>query len=88
MKKFVTRSEPPLIFFVICNVLFFLFVSLGTSKKYHEHIRRTALGKITDDTKKEKRDNLRKERVCDSERNYCTSIKAKDQDQARSRVHE
>ena len=51
----------------------FFFVSLGTSKKYHEHIRRTALGKITDDTKKEKRDNLRKERVCDSESNYNTS---------------
>jgi len=48
----------------------FFFVFLGTSKKYHEHIRRTALGKITDDTKKEKRENLRKERVCDSERNY------------------
>lgn len=41
-----------------------------TSKKYHEHIRRTALGKITDDTKKEKRDNLRKERKYERRRNF------------------
>ncbi|XP_068670890.1 eukaryotic translation initiation factor 5B-like [Montipora foliosa] len=41
-----------------------------SSKKYHEHIRRTALGKITDDTKKEKRDNLRKERKYERRRNF------------------
>ena len=74
MKKFGTRSEPLVNLFVICNGLFFLFVFLETSKKYHEHIRRTAMGKITDDTKKEKRDNLRKERVCNSERNYSTIV--------------
>ncbi|XP_067029539.1 uncharacterized protein [Acropora muricata] len=41
-----------------------------SSKKYHEHIRQTALGKITDDTKKEKRDNLRKERKYERRRNF------------------
>ncbi|XP_078382257.1 uncharacterized protein LOC144664932 [Oculina patagonica] len=33
-----------------------------TAKKYHEHIRRTALGKITDEIKIKNKKNLRKER--------------------------
>ncbi|XP_068753247.1 micronuclear linker histone polyprotein-like [Montipora capricornis] len=33
-----------------------------TAKKYHEHIRRSALGKITDEIRMKKRINLRKER--------------------------
>ena len=37
---------------------------IGTAKKYHEHIRRTALGKITEDMKIRNKKNLRKERVC------------------------
>lgn len=41
-----------------------------SSKKYHKHTRRTALGKITDDTKKEKRENLRKERKYERRRNF------------------
>ena len=50
----------------ICISNIFFFLCLGAAKKYHEHIRRTALGKITDETKKEKKKNLRKERVCHS----------------------
>jgi len=50
-----------------------------TSKKYHEHIPRTALGKITDDTKKEKRENLRKERKYERRRNF-----VKDENESRA----
>ena len=42
--------------------IFFIFCT-GTSKKYHEHLRRTALGKITDEIKLKNKKNLRKERV-------------------------
>ena len=35
----------------------------GTAKKYHEHLRRTALGKIRDQIKLKNKKNLRKERV-------------------------
>ena len=71
LKKSVTKSVPHDWTYLWPEMLSSVFfVCLGTCKKYHEHIRKTALGKITDDTKKEKRENLRKEQVCDSERNY------------------
>ncbi|RMX45155.1 hypothetical protein pdam_00022782, partial [Pocillopora damicornis] len=34
----------------------------GTAKKYHKHLRRTALGKIADEIKLKNKKNLRKER--------------------------
>ena len=43
--------------------LFIFYFCTGTSKKYHEHLRRTALGKITDEIKLKNKKNLQKERV-------------------------
>ena len=40
--------------------IFGFFVCTGTSKNYHEHLRRTALGKITDEIKLKYKKNFEK----------------------------
>jgi len=50
-----------------------------TAKKYHEHLRRTALGKITDEIKLKNKKNLRKERKYERRRGY-----VKDENESRA----